>query len=389
YDPDDLRGGNIGVFIGNSYLDTLEFYLYDADVINECAATGCSNTMLANRISHIFDFKGQNFVVDTGCSSGLVALYCAVQSILRGDIEAAVVGGVNLCLRPGSSIQFHRLGATSDAGFCKAFDADGKGYVRSEAIATIFVQKSDVARRKYASIIHIKTNNDGYKDKGITYPSYEMQKRLIQEVYEECKLSPSQISYVEAHGTGTIAGDPVEVSAIADVLCSGREEPLWIGSVKSNMGHAEAASGLCAVIKVLICMEKGMLAPNLHFNKPNLAILALINGQVRVPTDSEPWRADYAAVNNFGFGGVNVHVVLNSNGDEMKRYHDKTVPQLVMFSGRTQESVQYLFDYLKTAVPSREFFALLHKSVYSTSKAKPYRGYKLLQKGQEIAEIKV
>ncbi|GFY55991.1 fatty acid synthase [Trichonephila inaurata madagascariensis] len=331
YDPDDLRGRKIGVFIGNSYLETLEFLLYDAE------------TPVVPQDSWLY--------------------IVSVQSIVRGEIEAAVVGGVNLCLKPGTSIQFHRLGTTSEEGLCRAFNADPKGYVRSEAIATVFVQKSDVARRKYASIIHIKTNIDGYKDKGITYPSYEMQKRLIQEVYQECKLSPSHISYVEAHGTGTVAGDPVEVSAIADVFCPGRAEPLWIGSVKSNMGHAEAASGLCALIKVLICMENGLLAPNLHFKKPNLAISALINGQVRVPTDPVPWRADYAAVNNFGFGASTV---------QRKKSRKRAV----------------FFDYLKTTVPSREFFALLHKSVYSTSKAKPYRGYKVLQKDQEIAEIK-
>ncbi|GFW74406.1 fatty acid synthase [Trichonephila clavipes] len=135
-------------------------------------------------------------------------------------------------------------------------------------------------------------------------------------------------------------------------------------------------------------MENGLLAPNLHFNKPNLAISALISGQVRVPTDPVPWRADYAAVNNFGFGGVNAHVILKSNGDQMKRHHDNAIPQLVLFAGRTQENVQCFFDYLKTTVPSREFFALLHKSVYSSNKAKPYRGYKVLQKDQEIAEIK-
>ncbi|GFX00704.1 fatty acid synthase [Trichonephila clavipes] len=136
-------------------------------------------------------------------------------------------------------------------------------------------------------------------------------------------------------------------------------------------------------------MENGQLAPNLHFNKPNPKISALINGQARVPICSVPWEIDYASINNFGFGGVNVHVVLKSNDDKMKRHHDISVPQLVLFCGRTQENVQYLFDYLKTIEPSREFIALLHKTVYSTNNAKPYRGYKLLHKNQELAQIKV
>ncbi|PRD37910.1 UNVERIFIED_CONTAM: Fatty acid synthase [Trichonephila clavipes] len=155
-----------------------------------------------DRITSCIHVIGTSFVTDTACSSALFAFHCAVKSILRGEIEAAVVAGVNLCLKPEMSLQFQKLGATSDEGFCRTFDADG-----------------------------------------ITYPSYEMQKRLMQEVYQECKLSPSQISYVEAHGTGTIVGDPVEVSGIADILCYGREEPLWIGSVKSNIGHTESSSG--------------------------------------------------------------------------------------------------------------------------------------------------
>ncbi|GFW30727.1 fatty acid synthase [Trichonephila clavipes] len=164
YNPDELRGRNIGVFVGNSYIDTHEFLLRDAESINENVAPGCVNGLLANRISQVFDFKGTSAVGDSACSSGLVALNLAVQSILRGEVEAAVVGGSNLCLRPGTSIQFLRLGPISDEGVCRTFDADAKGYVRSEAVVSIFLQKSDVARRKYATIIHIKTNTDGYKD---------------------------------------------------------------------------------------------------------------------------------------------------------------------------------------------------------------------------------
>ncbi|GFY74597.1 fatty acid synthase [Trichonephila inaurata madagascariensis] len=388
YNPNELRGGNIGVFIGNSYIDTHEFFLRDVESINENVAPGCMNALLASRISHVFGFKGTSTVGDSACSSGLVSLNLAVQAILRGEVEAAVVGGTNLCLRPGTSIEFLKLGAISNDGVCRTFDAEAKGYVRSEAIVSIFLQKSDFARRKYATIIHIKTNIDGYKDKGITYPSVEMQRRLFQEVYQECKLSPSQISYVETHGTGTIVGDPVEVSAIADVFCSGREEPLWIGSVKSNMGHAEPASGLCGLIKVLIGMENGLLPPNLHFRKPNPSIPALIRGQIRIPTQSVPWKADYAGISAFGFGGVNAHVVLKSNEDEAKRHHDVALPQLVLNCGRTPENVQYIFDYLNTVKTSREFFALLHKSAYLRIEVKPHRGYKLFLKDQQTAEIK-
>ncbi|GFY73232.1 fatty acid synthase [Trichonephila inaurata madagascariensis] len=165
--PDDLRDRNIGVFIGNSYLESQEFHLYDIESINDCTLFGNGNNQLPNRISHIFDFKGPSVVLDTACSSGMMALYFAVQSILRGEVEVAVVGGVNICLRPGTSINFHKLGALSNESKCKTFDAEAKGYARSEVIAAIFLQKSDAARKKYASIIHIKPNIDGYKEKGL------------------------------------------------------------------------------------------------------------------------------------------------------------------------------------------------------------------------------
>ncbi|GFT43750.1 fatty acid synthase [Nephila pilipes] len=231
---------------------------------------------------------------------------------------------------------------------------------------------------------------------GIMFPSSEMQKRLLEEVYQECKLSPLKVSYVEAHGTGTIAGDPVELTAIADAFCCGREESPWVGSVKSNMGHAEPVSGLCGVLKMLISMENGVLPPNLHYYKPNPAIPALISDRIKIPTDCSPWKADYAGASSFGLGGVNAHVVLKSNGDGTKRPQNSAIPQLVLYSGRTQDSVRYLFEYLQICakeqkIPeglSREFFALLHKSVHSSCKLKPYRGYKLLVNDGEIAEIK-
>lgn len=153
---------------------------------------------------------------------------------------------------------------------------------RAEAISTIFLQKAKVARRVYATVVNIRTNVDGYKSDGITYPSGEMQNRLMRDVYMECGVNPLDISYIEAHGTGTKIGDPQEVNAVVDLFCEGRSEPLLIGSVKSNIGHTEAVSGLCSIVKVLIAMETGMIPGNLHYNNPNPEIPALVDGRIKV-----------------------------------------------------------------------------------------------------------
>ncbi|GBN00571.1 Fatty acid synthase [Araneus ventricosus] len=391
YDPVELRGKNVGVFIGNSSSESDEFYCCDPKKITEFSLTGSGRIMLANRLSYTFDFKGPSFVMDTGCSSGALALYEAVRAIQSNECEAAIVGAAHLCLKPGAALLLNRSNVLSDDGVCKPFDAAGNGYARSEAIVALLLQKSYVSRRKYASIVHIKTNTDGFKEQDIAFPSAAMQKRLIKEVYDECKLNPSKVSYVEAHGTGTTVGDPVEMSAISEVFCPGRENPVLVGSVKSNMGHSEPASALCGLAKLVITMEKSLIPPNLHFYKPNPNIKALVDDQVRIVTNPTPLEGDYAALNSFGIGGVNVHAVLKSNTTERKptQLEELPIPQLVLYSGRTKEGVQYLFDYLQNEVPPREFFALLHKSVYSSSVKKPYRGYKLLVKDQEVSEIKV
>lgn len=158
----------------------------------------------------------------------------------------------------------------------------GNGYVRSEAAVVIYLQKASVARRVYATVVNARTNTDGNKEQGITFPSGDMQKRLILETYAEAGVSPSEVVYVEAHGTGTKVGDPQEVNAIADVFCKGRPGPVLVGSVKSNMGHSEPASGLCSIAKVLIAMENGQIPANLHFKDPNKNIPALQDGRLQV-----------------------------------------------------------------------------------------------------------
>ena len=165
-------------------------------------------------------------------------------AIRTGQCDAAIVGGTSLCLKPHTTLQFQKLGMLAPDGTCKSYDVTGNGYTRSETIAAIFIQKSSCARRLYATMVHSKNNSDGSKSEGITFPSGAVQKRLLEEVYEEANVDPRSVVYVETHGTGTKAGDPQEMNTITDVFCGeGRDGPLLIGSTKSNMGHPEPASG--------------------------------------------------------------------------------------------------------------------------------------------------
>ncbi|XP_012935598.2 fatty acid synthase [Aplysia californica] len=185
----------------------------------------------------------------------------------------------------------------------------GNGYCRSEAVMAVFLQKSEDCRRIYTTVVHCKANTDGYKEQGITFPSGQRQKELMQDVYQETGIDPTDISYVEAHGTGTKVGDPQETNTVSEVFCKDRSGQLLIGSTKSCMGHAEAASGLTSLAKIIIAMEERVIPPNLHYNKPNPEIPGLSDGSLQVVTECTKWDGGLIAQNSFGFGGANVHVV--------------------------------------------------------------------------------
>nr|CAD7589404.1 unnamed protein product [Timema genevievae] len=331
--------------------------------------------------------SGPSYAIDTACSSSMFALQQAVNAMRTGQCDAAIVGGVNLCLKPTCSLQFHRLNMLSPSGMCKAFDASGDGYVRSEAAMVIYLQKSSAAKRVYATVLNAKTNTDGNKVQGITFPSGEMQKKLIKEVYEEVGLKPSDVVYVEAHGTGTKVGDPQEVNSIADVFCKNRNTPLLIGSVKSNMGHSEPASGLCSIAKVLIAMEAGVIPPNLHFRAPNPDIAALNDGRLQVVNKPLPWNGGLVAVNSFGFGGANAHILLRSNPKPKAPAIQDNIPRVVAVSARTEEGVQHFLEKIESVPRDDDYISLLHEIHSSNIPGHSYRGYTVLGANTPSREI--
>lgn len=387
--PVDLRGSNTGVFIGVSDSESDEYWTADPDKVNGYGLTGCCRAMFPNRLSYTFDFTGPSFAVDTACSSSLYAMHQAVLAMRTGQCDSAIIGGVNLVLKPTSSLQFHRLNMLSPEGMCKAFDVSGNGYVRAEAAVVIFLQRSRDAKRVYATVVNSKTNVDGNKEQGITFPSGAMQNKLMREVYAEAGVDPKEVVYVEAHGTGTKVGDPQEVNSIADLFCKDRKSPLLMGSVKSNMGHSEPASGLCSIAKILIAMESGVIPGNLHFNQPNPEIPALSDGRIQVVDRATAWNGGLVGLNSFGFGGANAHIILRSNPKpKLSPVLNVGLPKIVTVSGRTEAAVNFLLDRIKEHEKDDEFVSLVHGLHEKNIVGHPFRGYGILGDcpAREIAE---
>ncbi|RLU25189.1 hypothetical protein DMN91_003281 [Ooceraea biroi] len=388
--PKDLYGTRTGVFIGTCYSESEKTYFYEKPQVAGLGLLGCAKSILANRISYWLGLTGPSFMLDSACSSSLIAVERAYRSIRMGECDAAIIGGSNLCLHPCISLQFSRLGVLSSTGFCRPFDEDAYGYMRSETVAVVYLQKAKNAKRIYATMVYAKTNCDGYKEQGITFPSSEMQGTLLQQSYDECGMPVTCLAYMEAHGTGTRVGDPEEINALKRVFCKNRKSPLLIGSIKSNLGHSEPASGLCQIAKVLIAMETSIIPPNIHFTKPRKGIEAFEDGSIRVVTDPTPWEPDYVGINSFGFGGANCHVLLQPN--LKKKINGGTpndnLPRLIVMSGRTEQAVESFLNEIENRPIDVDYVRLLHDLFAKDISGHPYRGYSIIESATMIKPIK-
>ncbi|MBD2520770.1 type I polyketide synthase [Nostoc sp. FACHB-973] len=314
-----LANSKTGVFIGISTSDYLNIQGCDRDSINAYTSLGNVHCITANRISYILNLKGPSMTVDTACSSSLVAVHLACQSIWNGESVLAIAGGVNAMLGPEVSIGFSKASMLSPDGRCFTFDARANGYVRAEGAGIVVLKPLSQAQADgdpiYAVILSSVVNQDG-KTKGIAVPNRKSQEAAIQEACRLAGISPQQIQYVEAHGTGTPVGDPIEAMALGNVVGKNRTpgDYCTVGSVKTNIGHLEIASGIAGLIKTALAIKHGQIPPHLHFQTPNPRIRFEELG-LRLPTTLEPWRNEngprIAGVNSFGFGGTNAHVLLS------------------------------------------------------------------------------
>jgi acyl transferase domain-containing protein/NADP-dependent 3-hydroxy acid dehydrogenase YdfG/acyl carrier protein len=314
-----LAGRRVGVYVGGFTLDNMIERLgrINRDHINSHTSTSSTMVMLSNRISHAFDFVGPSMTVDTACSSSLVATHLACQSIWTGEADFAVAAGVNVMLRPEYVMAMSKGGFLSPSGRCRAFDAAADGYVRGEGVGVALLKPLEAAvddgDRIYSVILATGANQDG-RTQGIAMPRGESQRALLRQVHADAGVDPRRLNYIEAHGPGTQAGDPIESESLGTVLGTPREDPLWMGSIKTNIGHTEAAAGIAGLIKASLVLHHRSVPPNLHFETPNPK-LDLEGWNLRVPIDNHPLPEDtdlYAAVNSFGYGGTNAHAVLTS-----------------------------------------------------------------------------
>ena len=317
-DVSGLAGTAAGVFVGISTSDYGQLQFTDPALGDAYAGTGGALSIAANRLSYVLDLRGPSLAVDTACSSSLVALHLACASLRAGECELALAGGANLLLSPNVTVNFSQAGFMAPDGRCKAFDAAADGYVRGEGAGVVVLKPLSRALadgdRVHALVLATAVNQDG-RSNGLTAPNGGAQEAVLREAYRRAGVAPAAVQYVEAHGTGTALGDPIEARALGAVVGAGRDggPPCRIGSVKTNIGHLEAAAGIAGVIKVALALCHRRIPPSLHFRAPNPAI-AFDELGLAVETEGEEWPAApgqaVAGVSSFGFGGTNAHAVL-------------------------------------------------------------------------------
>ncbi|PAM93752.1 hypothetical protein B4N84_15870 [Flavobacterium sp. IR1] len=322
-----LNGSNTSVFMGLQSFDVGDI---DVDVSNIYSLTGSMKASSSGRLSYAYGLQGPSVSLDTACSSALTAVHLACESLLAGNSNMALAGGANLIFSPKPYLGFCMVGMLSPEGKCKAFDAKGDGFVRSEGAGILVLKRYEDAVRDNNNILAViagsAVSNDGLS-KGYTVPNSEAQEKAIRKAMERAAVTPDDIDYFEAHGTGTSVGDPLEMEGIGNAFKDRkRKEKLLVGSVKTNIGHTEAVSGVAGLMKCILALQNGCIPSNLHFNEPNPNI-PWEELPVKVPTTNIDWHTNgkirYAGINSFGLSGTNAHVILREAPPEFSKLHSK------------------------------------------------------------------
>ncbi|MFO7909391.1 MAG: type I polyketide synthase, partial [Halomonas sp.] len=343
--PGGLRGSQCGVFLGVASLDYSYRMADDMASIDASTATGNTSSIASNRVSYVFDLHGPSMSLDTACSSSMVAFHQACQAIRSGETNMALAGGISLHLHPYGFIIFSKASMLSPTGRCQVFDEAGNGYVRSEGAGLFMLKDYDDAvadgDRILAVVAGSAVNTDGYKS-GLTVPNPSAQIDLMRRAYQQAGITPDEIDYLEAHGTGTAVGDPIESRAIGEALGMHRQTPLPIGSVKSNMGHLETASGVAGLAKALYSLKHREVPATIGIRKLNPRI-KFDEWNISVVTQAQALKQQgrlVIGVNSFGFGGANAHVILESPPEGATRSTPSPLPSAqqvypVRISGRS------------------------------------------------------
>jgi phthiocerol/phenolphthiocerol synthesis type-I polyketide synthase C len=394
--PERLAGSRTGVFVGISTNDYAYLQVGQPDRIDAYSGTGNALSIAANRLSYFYDFRGPSMAIDTACSSSLVAIHLACRSLQEGECTLAVAGGANVILSPALGMNFSKAGVLAADGRCKVFDARADGYVRGEGAGIVVLKPLSRALADgdpiYAVIRGSATNQDG-RTNGLMAPSRGAQEAVLAEAYRRAGLSPGAADYVEAHGTGTSLGDAIEAKALGTVLARGRApgSRCLVGSVKTNIGHLEAAAGVAGLIKVALALRHRAIPPSLHFVEPN-PLIPFDSLPLRVAQTLAPWpesgRRAVAGVSSFGFGGANAHAVLaeapqvrvTPSVDDPAADHAELLP----LSARSPEALAALAGRYERALAAEMRVADL---CYTAGARRDHHDYRLAVVGDSPAEL--
>ncbi|XXZ16827.1 SDR family NAD(P)-dependent oxidoreductase [Sorangium sp. So ce315] len=364
--PSTLRESNTGVFVGLMGSDYASLGGGGLERLDGYVGTGSAGSVVSGRLSYTLGLQGPSITVDTACSSSLVALHLGCQALRDGECDMALVGGVSLILTPTLFVEFSRLRGLSADGRCKSFSADADGVGWAEGCGVLVLERLSDARRKGHRVLALvrgtAVNQDG-RSQGLTAPNGPSQERLLQRALAGSGLSPADIDYVEAHGTGTTLGDPIEAGSLAAVFGTERspEQPLYLGSVKSNLGHAQAAAGVAGVMKVVLALQHELLPRTLHAERPSPHVawsgsgLSLLVEPRAWPRGPRPRRA---GVSSFGISGTNAHVVLEEAPAEPDVPAVETSPSLLLLSGRTEAALRAQAERLSAHLAQHAELAL-------------------------------
>ncbi|NEO36799.1 MAG: acyltransferase domain-containing protein [Moorea sp. SIOASIH] len=351
--PEQLRNSQTGVFVGittNDYLQ-LQTRLGDQTIIDAYTATGNCLNAVAGRLSYTLGLQGPSMAVDTACSSSLVTVHLACQSLRNRDCDLALAGGVNLILSPDGTIATSRARMLARDGRCKTFDAAADGFARGEGCGMVVLKRLSDAIADRDNILALirgtAVNQDG-PSSGLTVPNGPAQQAVIRKALANGRVKPEQVSYVEAHGTGTSLGDPIEVESLAAVLCQKRtkDQPLIIGSAKTNIGHLESAAGVAGLIKLVLALQHQQIPPHLHLKNPN-PYIPWDKLPIQVPTELTPWHSTnqprIAGLSGFGVSGTNAHIVVEQATIPEPVQVDVERPEhLLNLSAKTEQALQQL-----------------------------------------------